>query len=108
MTVHKTAPHRRNPPGFMFAPLVLMGLSGSVLGLLFLLGHTLGPGCLGVGLAALALLSLAAALFFTIPELPQDRPALRRVAGMLLAAGGSAIVMMTPFGATWLNWLASR
>lgn len=108
MAVNKFTPRRRNPPGFMFAPAVLLSLSGLLLVLLFVLGHTLGPGLVCVGVGALVLLSLAAALFFSIPELPQDRPALRRVGGLLLAAGGIAVVMMTPFGALWLNWLASR
>jgi hypothetical protein len=108
MTVKRSAPSRRNPPGFMGVPTMLMTLSAMLLGSLFVLGHTLGPGLHGVGVAALGLLSLAAALFLTIPELPEDRPALRRVAAVLLAAGGMAVVVMTPFGALALNWPASR
>ncbi len=58
--------------------------------------------------ALIALLSVAAALFLTIPELPGDRPLFLRVAAVILAAGGATVLLMTPFGAMALVALASR
>jgi hypothetical protein len=54
----------------------------------------------------MALLSLAAALFLTIPCLPKDRPHRRRAAILILVLGGAAVLLMTPFASMALAALA--
>jgi hypothetical protein len=94
-------------PGFLWLPKAALTVGAVAAGILFTVAPGLGFG-LSLMLAMIALLSVAAALFLTIPELPKERPALRRVAAVILAAGGAMVLMMTPFGAMALVALASR
>jgi hypothetical protein len=73
---------------------------------LFLFSRSLGPG-LSLPLAMVPPFSTAAALFLAIGDLPEDRPALRRVGAILLAIGGVALLLGTPFYAMGLVALAS-
>jgi hypothetical protein len=91
----------------MLAPAAALGLCVFLLGSLFVFGRMIGPG-LSLLLAFPGLVSLAAALFLTILKLPDERPLVRRAAGVMLAVGGIAILMMTPFGAMALVALACR
>jgi len=88
-------------------PIAALTVGAAAAGVLFTFAATSGFG-LSLIVAIIALLSVAAALFLTIPDLPPDRPALRRTAALILAAGGAAVVLMTPFGALVLVALASR
>jgi len=100
-------PPRRRPQGFPALPVAALAVGAAAAGVLFAFAARLGFGCSLIA-ALTALLSAAAAFFLAIPELPNDRPALRRVAAVILAAGGAAVLLMTPFGALALVALASR
>lgn len=68
---------------------------------LFTAGHRLSDG-LRLGLAALGLLTLAGSMFMAVGTLlrrPRKDPRLRVGGALILALGGVAILMMTPFGA---------
>ena len=91
----------------MGLPIAALTVGAAAAGVLFTFAATLGFG-LSLIAAMIALLSVGAALFLAIPELPQNRPALRRTAAVILAVGGAAVVLMTPFGAMALVALASR
>lgn len=89
----------------MAGPAAALGVGAAAFAFLFAFGPIWGFG-LSCVVAAVALLSLTAALLLTTLNLPKDRPGLRRVAILILVLGGAAVLLMTPFGSMALAALA--